>query len=61
LIRSWWLKGRASAILFEKAATTIQHWQRRIAAARRSHTKTTCRKLRKIGITLSNLTRCKWP
>ena len=61
LVQSWWLSGRASAKLIEHTATVIQHWQQRIATARKSHTKRTRKKLRKMGIFLKDLYRCKWP
>jgi hypothetical protein len=60
-VRSWWLNGQASAELFKAAARVIQHWQKRIAMARKSHTKRTLKKLRKIGIYLKDLIRCNWP
>ena len=60
-MQSWWLNGRASAALIEHTASTIQHWQQRNAAARKSHTKQTRKKLRQMGIKLSDLIRCKWP
>jgi len=61
LVQSWWLSGRLCAALIDKAATEIQHWQQRIAAARKSHIKRTRKKLRKMGIYLKDLIRCKWP
>jgi len=61
LVRSWWLKGALCSALIEAAANEIEHWQQRIVAARRSHTKRTCKKLRKTGIYLKDLIRCKWP
>lgn len=61
LVRSWWLNGRATTILFERAAATIQHWQRRNAAARRGNTKKTRQKLRRLGIKLTKIIQCKWP
>jgi hypothetical protein len=60
LVRSWWLKGALSTALINEAATKIQHWQKRIAKARKSHTKTTLKKLRKMGIYLKDLIQCKW-
>jgi len=60
-VRSWWLKGALSAALIEQAARDIQHRQRRIAAARKSHIKQTRKKLRKMGIHLKSVIRCKWP
>ena len=61
LVQSWWLSGRASAALIENTATTNQHWQQRNAAARKNHTKQTRKKLRKMGIYLKDLIRCRWP
>ena len=61
LVRSWWLSGSVCAALIEEAAKKIQHWQGRIAAARKSHIKRTRKKLRKMGIYLKDLIRCKWP
>jgi len=60
-VRSWWLSGRASTTLIEATAKTIQHWQQRIAATRKCHTKGKRKKLRKMGIYLKDLIRCKWP
>ncbi len=61
LVRSWWLHGRASPALIKQTAKVIQHWQQRIAAARKSHTKQFRKKLRKMGIKLKDLISCKWP
>jgi putative heme iron utilization protein len=47
--------------LIEKAVEAIRHWQQRLAAARESHIKRTRKKLRKMGIYLKDLIRCKWP
>jgi len=60
-VRNWWLSGWASAALIEDTARNIQHWQHRIAAARKSHIKRTRKKLRKMGIYLKDLIPCKWP
>jgi hypothetical protein len=61
LVRSWWLKGRLCAALIEAAVIEIRHKQQRLAAARKSHIKRTRKKLRKMGIYLKDLIRCKWP
>lgn len=61
LVRSWWLNGALCTALVEEASKEIQHWQNRIAAARVSHIKQTRKKLRKLGIYLKDLIRCKWP
>jgi hypothetical protein len=50
-----------SAALIEQAVRDIQHRQRRLVAARKSHVKQTRKKLREIGIYLKNAIRCKWP
>jgi hypothetical protein len=47
--------------LIKQTAKVVQHWQQRIAAARKSHTKRSRKKLRKMGIKLKDLIRCKWP
>ena len=61
LVQSWWLKGALSAALIEQAAEDTQHRQHRLAAARKSHIKRTRKKLRRMGIYLKDLIRCKWP
>jgi hypothetical protein len=61
LVESWWLCGRTSPRLIEHTAQIIQHWQQRNAAARTSHRQRTLKKLRKNGIVLKSLIRCKWP
>jgi hypothetical protein len=61
LVRSWWLSGALRTALIGRAAEVICHWQQRIVAARKSHIKRTRKKLRKIGIYLKDLIRCKWP
>ena len=61
LVRSWWANGRAaSERLLEKTAAKITHQQRRNAQARKSHTKRTRRRLRELGIKLTELKRCRW-
>ncbi len=60
LMPSWWHNGRASPTLIEHTASTIQHWQQRNATARKFHRKRTLKKLRKNGIVLKDLIRCKW-
>jgi hypothetical protein len=61
LVQSWWLNGELCTALIEDAAQTIRHWQERLAAARQSHIKRTRKRLRKMGIFLKDLIRCKWP
>ena len=61
LVRSWWDNDQAaSERLLEKTAKKITHQQRRNAQARKSHTKTTRRKLHELGIRLTALPRCSW-
>ena len=57
---SWWLDGRASAKLIKDTARIIQDQQQRNAEARKFNVKATRRKLRKIGVKLTELIRCKW-
>ena len=59
-MQSWWLSGRASAKLIEHTANCIQTTQQDNAKARKSHIKRTRRKLREIGIKLTQLKRCYW-
>ena len=61
LVQSWWLKGALCTPLIAKAANDIRHRQQRIATARKSNIKRTRKKLRKMGIYLKDLIRCKWP
>jgi hypothetical protein len=61
LVQSWWDNGQAaSERLVEKTVRKIQKLQRRNAQARKSHTKNTQRKLRALGIRLTDLPRCGW-
>jgi hypothetical protein len=60
VIRSWWLDDVAAQPLFAQAAKEIQHSQARNAQARKSHTKATRRKLRALGIKLTETKRCRW-
>jgi hypothetical protein len=60
LVRGWWLKGRASAELIDQAVEEIDWAQKRNAQARKSHTKTTRRKLRQLGIKLTDIKRVPW-
>ena len=61
LVQSCCLAGDASDALLERTANTIQHWQRRNRAARTQHIRRTRKKLRRLGMTLKDLIRCKWP
>jgi len=60
LIESFWLNGRVSARLLNKLAGKIQATQKQNAKARRSHEKRTRRKLRRLGIKLTRMERCRW-
>jgi hypothetical protein len=58
LIQSWQLEPSCRASLFRRTIRRIQYYQRRNAHARKSHTKTTVRKLHRAGIKLAHLPRC---
>ena len=60
VVRSLWLNNRQSTTLYAQAADEIQWAQTRNAQARKSHTKTTRRRLRKLGIKLNRVRRCSW-
>ncbi len=61
LVRSWWDNGQAAADrVLERTAEKITRTQQRQATSRKSHTKTTRGKLRKLGIRLTELPRCGW-
>lgn len=60
VIRSLWLDGRAASALYAQAANDIRWAQTRNAQARISHTKTTRRRLRALGIKLTEVKRCVW-
>ena len=61
LVRCWGLSSRRlKEKLRAKAARKITWAQRRNAQARKSHTKTTRKKLRELGIKLTELKRCRW-
>ncbi len=61
LVRSWGLSlPKVRGELLQKAAEKIRYVQHRKAQARKSHWKRALEKLRQLGITLSELKRCKW-
>lgn len=60
VIRSLWLDGLAARTLYAQAADEIQWAQTRQAQARQSHSKTTRRRLRSLGIKLTEVKRCVW-
>ena len=61
LIRSLWLPDRPASRLLERAARELRYTQARRVLARKSHAKTTRRRLRAAGVRLSTLVRCHWP
>ncbi len=60
LIPSWWLDQRPSQKLLERTAAELARTQRRNAAARKSHTQATRKKLRALGIKLTEVPHCAW-
>ena len=60
LIPSWWLGQRPSRKLMERTAEEMRYTQKRNAAARKGHTKATRKKLRMLGIKLTEVPRCSW-
>ncbi len=60
LVRSWGLGRTAARLILDAAAAEIGYTQRRNALARRSHTRTTRKKLAALGIRLKGLPRCGW-
>ena len=60
IVRSLWLSGRVGAKVLDLTAEELRYTQARIAQARRSHRKTTIRKLHALGIRLTDLHQCRW-
>ena len=60
LVPSWWLGKRVPEKLIEQTARVIQTIQANNAKAQAGHAKATRRKLRSLGINVSNLPRCSW-
>ena len=60
MIPFWWLSLSPPKMLLERVSAEIQRAQRRNAVARRCHAKRTRRRLRELGIRLTELPRCKW-
>lgn len=58
VVQSWWLDLDSAKTLRERTAKQLQYHQQRIALARKAHTKTTKRKLRRLGINVDHLKRC---
>jgi hypothetical protein len=59
-VRSLWLKGKGVAELFEQTAEELTWTQQRNAQAKKSHAKATKRRLRQLGIMLTQIPRCNW-
>jgi hypothetical protein len=60
LILFWWLKLRVPAKLIAQLAKDLQATQADNAKARQAHIKNTRRKLRALGIRLTDVERCTW-
>ena len=60
LIPFWWLNLSPPKKLLERTSAEIERAQRRDASSRKGHTKRTRRRLREIGIKLTELPRCSW-
>jgi len=60
LIPCWWLDQRPSAKLLVRTAEEIRQNQHKNAEARQSHIKRTRKRLRELGIKLTEITRCRW-
>lgn len=58
LVQSWQLEAPAAERLLEKTAARLQYLQQRNARARACHTRTTVRRLHRLGIKLTHLPRC---
>ncbi len=61
LARSWGISGpKEVGKQPAKDAAKIRYAKRRNAQARRSHTKTTLKKLKRLGIDLAEVKHCRW-
>jgi hypothetical protein len=60
-VQTLWLDPAAATSMLERAVKKITWAQTRNAIARKSHTKTTHKKLKRLGIQLSQINRCQWP
>ncbi len=60
LIPYWWLEQRPSRKLLERTAAELERTGKRNASARKSHTKAMRKKLRSLGIKLTEIPRCAW-
>jgi len=60
VVRSLWLSDTIGAQRLEQIVKELNYTQTRRGQARKSHTKTTRRKLRAAGVKLTTLIRCSW-
>jgi hypothetical protein len=60
LVESLRLDNSAADNLFDRVAAKINWAQKRNAQSRKSHTKTARRRLRELGIKLTEIKRCRW-
>jgi ABC-type Fe2+-enterobactin transport system substrate-binding protein len=60
VIRGWSLNRAAAKQLIQQAVTEIAYHQQRNTQARKSHTKTTQRRLEQLGIDLANIPAVSW-
>jgi hypothetical protein len=58
VVQSWSLDRRSGLRLLARTADQIAYHQRRGVVARESHTRTTIRKLKRLGIKVDTLPRC---
>ena len=58
VVQSWWLDRASADTLIERTAELLEYHQQRNALARTAHTKTTIRKLKRLGINVNTLKRC---
>ena len=59
-MRSWWLNGAAADELIAEALREIHHRQQKIVRSRKSHTKTTRKRLAELGIDLKTIATVPW-
>ena len=59
MIQSCFMQPQQRQRFLDTTARKILHYQTRNACSRRSHRKTTLRKLHRLGITLASLRRCE--
>ncbi|OYW11879.1 MAG: hypothetical protein B7Z55_18825, partial [Planctomycetales bacterium 12-60-4] len=59
-VQSWWLPPKAAEKLINDTAYKLEYHQKRNRQARESHSKTRLRKLKELGIDVSEIRRCVW-